>query len=346
LSAAKDNAVLITHALSGDAHVAGWDKNAEAAGRIWRARKPGWWDSVIGPGKPIDTKKYFVICANFLGSCYGSTGPSSINPATDKPYALNFPLVTVSDWVKTQAQLLDRLGIPRLLAVLGGSIGGQQALEWALAYPERVEKCMVLAASARLSAQGLAFNAVGRFSIMSDPGFNWGEYYGTRGPQAGLAAARMLAHITYLSEEGMHEKFGRRANKGKEGFGAEFEVESYLNYQGRAFVERFDANSYLYITRAMDYYDAAAQWGGGDLVEACKRIKSEMMVVSFSSDWLYPPAHCRDLALALSRNGRAVSYVEVPSQYGHDAFLVETKPVGHLLRNFLLRRGESKGAKL
>lgn len=342
LSAAKDNAVLITHALSGDAHVAGWDKNAEAAGRLWRARKPGWWDAVIGPGKPIDTKKYFVICSNFLGSCYGSTGPSSINPATEKPYALNFPLVTVSDWVKTQAQLLDRLGIPRLLAVLGGSIGGQQALEWALAYPERVEKCMVLAASARLSAQGLAFNAVGRFSIMGDPGFNWGEYYGTRGPQAGLAAARMLAHITYLSEEGMHEKFGRRANKGKEGFGAEFEVESYLNYQGRAFVERFDANSYLYITRAMDYYDAAALWGGGDLVEACQRIKSEMMVVSFSSDWLYPPAHCRDLALALSRNGRAVSYVQVPSQYGHDAFLVETKPVGHLLRNFLQRRGEGK----
>jgi len=338
LSPAKDNAVLITHALSGDAHVAGWDKHAAASGRVWRARKPGWWDTVIGPGKPLDTTKFFIVCANFLGSCYGTTGPSSVNPATGRAYALKFPLVTTGDWVRQQAMLLDKLGIQRLLGVAGGSIGGQQALEWALAFPERVEKCIVLAASARLSAQGLAFNAVGRFSIMNDPAFNWGEYYGTAGPQAGLAAARMLAHITYLSEEGMHEKFGRRATKDKEGFGAEFEVESYLNYQGRSFVERFDANSYLYITRAMDYYDAAAQWGGGDLAAACKRIQAEVMVVSFSSDWLYPPAHCRALALALSRNGQPVTYVDVPSRYGHDAFLVETKPVGSLLKNFLVRR--------
>ena len=338
LSAAKDNAVLILHALSGDAHVAGWDKNAEASGRAWRTRKPGWWDTMIGPGKPLDTKKYFVIGANFLGSCYGTTGPSSLNPATGKPYGLAFPLVTVGDWVKLQAQLLDKLGIPRLLAVVGGSLGGQQALEWGLAFPQRVEKCIVLAASARLSAQGLAFNAVGRYSILNDPHFQGGDYYGARQPNSGLAAARMLAHITYLSEEGMHEKFGRRASERKAGFGVEFEVESYLNYQGRSFVERFDANSYLYISRAMDYYDAAAQWGGGDLVTACQRLKSEVMVVSFSSDWLYPPAHCRDLALAFSRNGRTVTYVEVPSRYGHDAFLVETKPVGDLLRNFLSKR--------
>ncbi|HEY3324021.1 MAG TPA: homoserine O-acetyltransferase [Planctomycetota bacterium] len=335
LSPAKDNAVLITHALSGDAHVAGWDKNAESQGRLWRSKKPGWWDTMIGPGKPLDTNKYFILCSNFLGSCYGTTGPSSINPATGKPYGLAFPNVTVSDWVKLQARLLDKLGIERLLAVVGGSLGGQQALEWGLAFPDRVAKCIVLAASARLSVQGLAFNAVGRYSIMHDPNFSAGDYYDKPAPQNGLAAARMLAHITYLSEAGMHEKFGRRANKCEEGFGVEFEVESYLNYQGKSFVERFDANSYLYITRAMDTYDAAAQWGGGDLVEACKRMRSEVMVVSFSSDWLYLPAHCRDLALALSRNGRSVTYVDVPSRYGHDAFLVETKPVGHLLTNFL-----------
>jgi homoserine O-acetyltransferase len=220
---------------------------------------------------------------------------------------------------------------------VGGSLGGQQALEWGLAFPERVEKCIVLAASPRLSVQGLAFNAVGRYSIMNDPHFKGGDYYDGPLPQHGLAAARMLAHITYLSEEGMGEKFGRRTNKEKQGFGLEFEVESYLDHQGKSFVERFDANSYLYISRAMDYYDAAAQWGGGSLVEACRRMKAETMVVSFSSDWLYLPSQCRDLALAISRNGRTVTYTEVPSRYGHDSFLVETKPVGHLLRSFLRR---------
>lgn len=338
LSAAKDNAVLIVHALSGDAHVAGWDTEARATGRLYRLKHPGWWDTLVGPGKAIDTTRWFVICANVLGGCYGTTGPSSINPATGRPYGMSFPVVTVGDWVRLQARLLDALGIERLHAVTGGSLGGQQALEWALAFPQRVERVIVLAATPRLSTQGLAFNAVGRHAIMNDPNFRGGDYYGNPQPDVGLAVARMMAHITYLSDESMHEKFGRRL-RGKDrpefSFGVEFEVESYLNHQGRAFVERFDANSYLYITRAMDYYDVAAQWGGGDLVEACRRVQSKMMVVSFSSDWLYPPDECREFAMSLCRAGKTVTYVDVPSRYGHDAFLVETGPVGHLLHSYL-----------
>jgi len=338
LNKARDNVILVTHALSGDAHVAGWDKTAEATGRLWRARKPGWWDTMVGPGKPLDTGRYFVVCANFLGSCYGATGPSSPNPSTGKPYGLSFPVVTVEDWVRQQARLLDALGVARIRAVIGGSLGGQQAIEWALAYPERLDKCIVLAASPRLSTQGLAFNAVGRQTIMSDPNFNGGCYYDGPAPADGLAAARMLAHITYLSEPGMHDKFGRRLQDREQpafSFGIEFAVESYLDHQGKAFVERFDANSYLYITRAMDYYDAAAQWGGGDLVEACRRVQSDVMVVSFSSDWLYPPAHCREFATALCQLGKPVTYVDVPSRYGHDAFLVEYDVVGSLVRSFV-----------
>ncbi len=302
LSPAKDNAVLIVHALSGDAHAAGWDKTAvektlsgrikarkegHSPARAYRQKKPGWWDDQIGPGKPIDTNRFFVICSNVLGSCYGTTGPASIDPDTGAPYALSFPVVMVGDWVRLQALLLDRLGIDRLYAVIGGSLGGQQALEWALAYPERVEKAVVLAASARLSTQGVAFNAVGRYSIINDPHFNGGNYYEGPLPEHGLAAARMLAHITYLSDEGMDLKFGRRLqNKERPDFNfdIEFAVESYLNYQGKAFVERFDANSYLYVTRAMDYYDAAERWGGGDLATACERLKSELLIASFSSD--------------------------------------------------------------
>ncbi len=334
----RDNTVLILHALSGDAHAAGWDRKASAAGRPWREGKPGWWDPVIGPGKAIDTDRFFVLCCNVLGSCYGTTGPSSADPATGAPYALRFPVVTVGDWVRLQARLLDALGIARVHAVVGGSLGGQQAIEWALAFPERVERSIVLAASPRLSAQGLAFNAVGRHAIMNDPDFAGGDYYDGPGPVIGLAAARMLAHITYLSESGMREKFGRRL-RGKErpdfGFGVEFEVESYLDYQGRRFVERFDANSYLYITRAMDYYDAAAQWGGGDLVEACRRVRSRLLVASVSSDWLYPPPDGKEFATALCRAGHPATYVVVPSHAGHDAFLVETDVVGRLLHDFL-----------
>jgi len=339
LSAGKDNAVFIAHALSGDAHVAGWDKDTAKNGRVWRQRKPGWWDAIVGPGKAIDTHRFFVICPNVLGSCYGTTGPGTVDPSTGKPYRLSFPMVTVGDWVKLHARLLDALAIPRVHTVVGGSLGGQQALEMALAYPERIERVIVLASSARLSAQGLAFNAVGRYCILNDPSFAGGDYYGRgAGPDNGLAAARMLAHITYLSDEGMHEKFGRRLQdkNGQRGsFGIEFAVESYLDYQGRAFVERFDANAYLYITRAMDYYDAAARWGGGNLVEACRRVRARALVVSFASDWLYPPEDCRDLALALAKTGVRVTYADVPSRFGHDSFLVETQKVGRLLRGFL-----------
>jgi homoserine O-acetyltransferase/O-succinyltransferase len=337
LNAARDNVILIAHALSGDAHVAGWDRHATTInGRRYRARHPGWWDTVIGPTKAIDTRRYFVICANVLGSCYGTTGPGSINPATGRPYGMKFPPVTVADWVRLQALLLDHLGVERLHAVVGGSLGGQQALEWALAFPDRVQRSIVLAASPRLSAQGLAFNAVGRQAIITDPNFNGGDYYGRPLPAHGLAIARMMAHITYLSEEGMGEKFGRKRRQlaPLANSDAEFEVESYLKYQGQAFTERFDANSYLYITRAMDYYDAADRWADGDLVAACGRIRSKVMVVSFSSDWLYTPQQCREFALAMCRAGKTITYVNVPSKYGHDAFLVETAPVSHLLRSF------------
>lgn len=337
LNAARDNAVLVLHALSGDAHVAGWDAEASAVHRPWRRGKPGWWDAVVGPGKALDTDQFHVICANVLGGCYGTTGPRSICPETGHRYGLSFPRVTVGDWVRLQARLLDRLGIERLHGVVGGSLGGQQAIEWAMAYPERVARCIVLAAAPRLSAQGLAFNAVGRYSIMNDPLFRGGDYEDGRGPNAGLAAARMLAHITYLSESGMHQKFGRRRRnrqRSDSGFGVEFEVESYLEYQGRTFVERFDADAYLYITRAMDYYDCAEAWGGGDLAEACRRVRARVLVVSFSSDWLYPPAHGREFAFQLCRVGVPVSYAEVPSTLGHDAFLVETQAVGRLVSSF------------
>ena len=338
LNEARSNTVLVAHALSGDAHVAGWDRRARQNGRAYRRSRPGWWDAVVGPGKAIDTRRFFVLCANVLGSCYGTTGPQSPHPADGRPYGTRFPVVTVGDWVRLQARLLDRLGIERLHAVIGGSLGGQQAIEWAMAFPGRVRRSIVLAASPRLSAQGLAFNAVGRFSIMNDPHFNDGQYYDGPLPAGGLAAARMLAHITYLSERGMHEKFGRRL-QGKArpefGFGIEFAVESYLAHQGRRFVERFDANSYLYISRAMDYYDAAEQWGGGDLVEACRRVRARTLVVSFTSDWLYPPEHGREFAFALCRAGGTATYASVPSEHGHDAFLVQTDAVGRLIRPFL-----------
>ncbi|MEA2062611.1 MAG: homoserine O-acetyltransferase [Gemmatimonadota bacterium] len=348
LNSARDNVILLFHALSGDAHAAGWDAEAEATGRTWRIRKPGWWDEMIGPGLPLDTSRYHIICANVLGSCYGTTGPDDPNPATGRPYGLRFPVVTIGDWVRLQARLLDHLGIEKVYAAVGGSLGGQQVLEFALAYPDRVGNALVLAASARLSTQGLAFNAVARHTILNDPNFNSGDYYGSTPPDQGLTAARMLGHITYLSEAAMHEKFGRRLQNKSEpdfNFGIEFEVESYLAYQGRSFVERFDANAYLYITRAMDYYDAAKAWGGGDLTASCGRIKSRVMIVSFSSDWLYTPGQCRQLALALCRAGKPVTYALVPSDYGHDAFLVETDKVGRLMRSFLSAKRKCGGNK-
>ncbi len=363
LNSERDNVILITHALAADAHAAGWDTSAgerTTSGRFkpskdgysphrgYRHKKPGWWDTMIGPGKPIDTSRFCVICSNVLGSCYGTTGPASINPATGTPYGLSFPVVMVGDWVRLQALLMDRLGIDRLYAVIGGSLGGQQALEWALAFPERVEKAIILAANPKLSTQGLAFNAVERYTILNDPNFNNGNYYDGAYPEHGLAAARMMGHITYLSEEGMNAKFGRRfqdKEKPDFGFDVEFEVESYLDHQGKIFVEKFDANSYLYITRAMDYYDAAAKWGGGDLSAACDRLQSEVLVASFSSDWLYTPEGCQHLVQAICRTGRSVTYADIPSQYGHDAFLVETDRVGKLLRGVLKSKSKFKRGK-
>ena len=349
LSDSRDNVVLICHALSGDAHVAGWDATAKSAGktRRWRLTHPGWWDAVVGPGKPIDTDRFFVVCANVPGSCYGTTGPASTNPDTGKPYGLDFPIVTVGDWVEMEKRLLERLGVKEIYAIIGGSLGGQQALEWCLRYPMMMRKTIVMAAGPKLSAQGLGFNAVARHAIMHDDYFADGTYYANaHAPDNGLAVARMLAHITYLSGKGMDFKFGRRRQNGDAGappgFGTEFSVESYLNHQSKTFVERFDANSYLYITRAMDYYDAADAWGGGDLVKACRRIHSELMVVSFSSDWLYPPEECRAFVNAFLSTGKPVTYVEIESSSGHDAFLVDTQPVGRLLRSYLLSPGVNR----
>lgn len=339
LHVAQDNIILITHALSGDAHVAGWDSQTRNNGRSWREKRPGWWDTVVGPGKAIDTNRFCVICANVLGSCYGTTGPASINPETGKAYGLSFPTVTVADWVEMQKQLLDKLGVERLYAVCGGSLGGQQALEWALRYPDKLGKCLILASGPKLPAQGLGFNMVARHAIMHDKEFANGDYYEKQPLMKGLEAARMLGHITYLSGKGMDRKFGRSkmADRASDQlFAAEFEVESYLSYQSRSFVERFDANSYLYITRAMDYYDAAAHWGNGNLIEACRRIKAEVLLVSFSSDWLYPPEECKNFVDAMLKAQLPVTYVEVESNSGHDAFLVDTPAVERILKAFLL----------
>jgi homoserine O-acetyltransferase len=333
------NVVLVCHALTGDAHAAGWDLEPEGPLREYRKKKPGWWDSMIGPGKAIDTRRFFVVCVNVLGSCYGSTGPGSICPDTGRPYGLAFPVVTVGDWAKIQMELLSRLGVDKIYLAIGGSMGGQIGLELALAYPDRVRSVAILSAGHRVTTQGLAFNAVGRHAILNDPNFLSGDYYGGQPPAVGLAVARMMAQITYLSEESMGYKFGRRL-RGKDSpdftlTGIEFEMESYLSHQAESFVRRFDANSYLYMTRAMDYYEAAEKWGGGDLTKTMARIKARTMVVSFSSDWLFPPELCRELVSAMCRAGCPVSYVNVPSRYGHDAFLVETEAVRRLIRVFL-----------
>jgi len=342
LNEKKDNAILVLHALSGDAHAAGWFRNAEELGKPWLAGRPGWWDSMIGPGKAFDTNKYCVICSNILGSCYGTTGPSSTDPESGRPYGLRFPVVTVGDWVRLQERLISHLGIERLVTVAGGSLGGQQALEWAMAYPDRVASAIVIASTAWLTDQGLAFNAVSRKAITADPDFKDGDYYKCASPDQGLSVARMLAHITYLSETSMHRKFGRRFSNGSgPGFQleADFEVEGYLRHQAESFVERFDANSYLYITRAADYFDAAA-WGDGDLDKACERIESRVLLVSFSSDWLYPPEHMKNLALTLGRHRKRVSYANILSSYGHDAFLLEVDKLTLTVRNFLKGGGQ------
>ncbi len=337
LNKKKDNAIFIMHALTGDAHAAGWDSNWKILKRPWRNDRPGWWDNAIGPGKVFDTKCYFIICANILGSCYGTTGPWEINPVSKKPYGLDFPVVTIDDIVRLQVRLLDYLQIEKLRAVAGGSLGGKQTLTWAIKYPDRLKSAIILASAARLGAQGLAFNAVGRRAIFKDPGFNNGQYYNSTHPDAGLELARMLGHITYLSYDSMENKFGRRMKNGdKPSFQleGEFSVEGYLEHQGRSFAQRFDANSYLFLTRAMDYYDAA-HYGNGDLEMAFSLMKAKLQIIAFSSDWLYPPVSAREMARAAVANYRPVSYHEINTCYGHDAFLLEIDKIAPLLKEFL-----------
>jgi homoserine O-acetyltransferase len=328
LDAEASNAILICHALTGDQHVASPHP---------RTGKPGWWQRVVGPGKPIDTDRHLVICANVLGSCMGSSGPASLDPATGKPFAMRFPVITIRDMVRAQAALLDHLGIARLKAVVGGSMGGMQALEWAATCPERVEAALVIASSARHSAQNIAFHEVGRQAIMADPNWRSGDYYDAEAPAAGLAVARMAAHITYLSEAGLTEKFGRRlqARDAKSfGFDADFQVESYLRHQGISFTDRFDANSYLYITRAMDYLDIAEEHGGS-LAAAFKGARTRFCLVSFDSDWLYPTPESRAIVHALNAAGAPVSFVELSSPFGHDSFLLEHPELDRVIAGFL-----------
>ncbi len=326
----RSNAILILHALSGDAHAAGYHSPED--------RKPGWWDDTIGPGKAFDTERYFVVCSNVIGGCAGSTGPSSINPRTGRPYALSFPVVTIHDMVNAQRRLMEHLGIPRWLAVAGGSMGGMQALQWAVSYPELVKSAIVLASTAVSSPQTIAFNEVGRQAIYADPNWNHGDYYGRTPPKAGLAVARMIGHITYLSDKSMRQKFGRRLqNRERYGydFDTEFAVESYLRYKGNRFTERFDANSYLYITKALDYFDLSN--GHRSLAEAFRGVQARFLVASFTSDWLYPPAESRKLVSALTANGLDVTYCDIESSWGHDAFLLEVDTMTSLIGDFLRR---------
>jgi homoserine O-acetyltransferase/O-succinyltransferase len=331
LNADRSNAILILHALSGDAHAAGYHSLDNP--------KLGWWDVCIGPGKAFDTNRFFVICSNVIGGCQGSTGPSSIDPRTGQPYGLHFPVITIGDMVRAQCHLIDHLGIEKLLAVVGGSMGGMQALQWAFSYPERVCAAMPLATTARHSPMLIAFSEVGRQSIYADPNWNGGDYYNGPRPNTGLALARMIGHITYLSEESMHHKFGRRLGD-REHFGYDFKtdfaVESYLHYNGNRFTERFDANSYLYITKALDYFDLSC--GFTRLADAFADAKDVVyLVVSFTSDWLYPPYHSKQLVSALTAAGADVTYCNLQSTWGHDAFLLEVETMTKLIATFLDR---------
>ncbi|MFP3942547.1 MAG: homoserine O-acetyltransferase [Alphaproteobacteria bacterium] len=329
LNAERSNAVLICHALTGDQHAAGIHP---ATG------KPGWWHRVVGPGRPIDTDRFFVICQNVIGGCMGSTGPASENPETGAPHGLEFPVITIADMVRAQARALDALGIERLLCVAGGSMGGMQALQWAAAFPGRVVSCLPIATAARHTPQNIAFHEVGRQAIMADPDWRGGAYAlaGTR-PRKGLAVARMAAHVTYLSEAALHRKFGRNLQDREGlsfGFDADFQVESYLRHQGSTFVDRFDANSYLYITRAMDYFDLAADHGGL-LAHAFRDTPTRFCVLSFTSDWLFPGAESRKIVHALNAAAADVSFAEIDSDKGHDAFLLEEPEMFRVLSGFL-----------
>ena len=329
LNREKNNAILIFHALSGDAHAAGYHAAEDS--------RPGWWDLYIGPGKPFDTDKYYCICSNVIGGCMGSTGPSSINPETGKPYGVSFPIITIQDMVNTQYHLIKHLGIKKLLTVTGGSMGGMQALKWAILYPEITQSVIAIATSSRLSAQGIAFNEVGRYAIINDPKWNRGNYYNSWQPESGLSLARMIGHITYLSEKHMHHKFGRKFQNPDTknlNFDTEFMVESYLHYQGIKFVNRFDANSYLYISRAIDFFDLKTEYGNS-LKKAFENVKSNFLVVSFTSDWLYPSIMSKKIVKALRQNGKNVIYADIETDMGHDSFLLDTKTLQINISNFL-----------
>ncbi|MDD5045171.1 MAG: homoserine O-acetyltransferase [Candidatus Omnitrophica bacterium] len=326
LNANKSNAILVLHALSGDAHAAGLHQADD--------KYPGWWDTIIGPGKAFDTDKYFVICSNILGGCKGTTGPSSINPKTNKPYALEFPIISIQDIVNCQRELVDHLGIDKLLSVAGGSMGGMQALFWLAKYPERLRSAIPIATALKHSSQQIAFDEVGRQAIMADANWKEGNYYGATPPAKGLAVARMIGHITYMSDQSMEDKFGREKKKEVRPFKftADFEVEGYLKYRGDLFVKRFDANSYLYITKAMDNFNLLE---GKTIQTLFKGIKAKLLVIAFKSDWLYPAYQSKEIVRASKLSGLEATYCEVDSTYGHDAFLLETKEETHLIKNFL-----------
>lgn len=327
----KSNVILVFHALSGDAHAAGYSSPED--------KKPGWWDIMIGPGKPFDTDKYFVICSNIIGGCKGSTGPSSINPATGKPYGLSFPIISIKDMLIPQKKLLDYLGIKKLFCITGGSVGGMLVLQWLVSYPDLSEGAMIIATSPNHTAQAIAFNSVGRYAIIKDPNWNNGDYYEGEKPDKGLSIARMIGHITYLSEESMRRKFGRKVIDGKlsltdiADFTKEFEVENYLQYQGESFIKRFDANSYLYITKAIDDFDITE--GFENLCDALKEIKAKCFVMSFTSDWLYPKEQSMKIVKALKINGIETTYTNFESPYGHDAFLIDDARLKRLFAGFL-----------
>lgn len=329
LDADKSNTVLVCHALNASHHVAGTYEG--------QPRSEGWWDNLVGPGKPLDTDRFFVVGVNNPGSCFGSTGPMSVNPATGRPYGADFPVVTVEDWVDAQARLLDRLGIDRLAAVIGGSLGGMQALSWTLQYPERVRHCLAIATAPNLSAQNIAFNEVARRAIVTDPDFHGGHYY-AHGvvPKRGLRVARMIGHITYLSDDSMEQKFGRALRDAELGYTTqdiEFQIESYLRYQGEKFSEYFDANTYLLITRALDYFDPAREHGG-DLARAFAKAQARFLVVSFTTDWRFSPARSREIVKALVDTRHDVTYAEIAAPHGHDAFLLDDPRYHGVLRAY------------
>ncbi len=332
LNREKDNAVMVCHALSGSSHVAGYYSSSD--------EKPGWWDNMVGPGKGINTDKYFVICSNILGSCYGSSGPSSIDPKTGKPYGLSFPLITIADMVQAQKELIDRLDIKKILCIVGGSIGGMQALEWTVSYPDMVGSVIPIASTCKRSPLSIGLSEAQRQSIMADPNWNEGDYYNGEKPDKGLALARMIGHLSYLSEASMARKFGRRLqdnNEFKYNLTTDFEIENYLHHQGKKFVKRFDANSYLYITKASDYFDLGEQKGGGSLVNAFAKTSAKYLVISFSSDWLYTTEQSREMVRAMKKAGKEVSFCEIDVDLGHDSFLLAHAQLSRLISGFIDR---------